>query len=140
MPQDQWIQYTVNAVAPAGTAFVRESLFFIQLANQGGAAWFDNASLVRLTPNVVAVPGDYNNNGVVDAADYVVYRNNVGQATLPNRGTGIVGAVGNADYDFWKSRFGSTSGSGTSVASVPEPGTCLLALVAFVGWIGARRR
>src|SRR5262249_14735739 len=37
MPQDQWIQYTVNAVAPAGTAFVRESLFFIQLNNQNGA-------------------------------------------------------------------------------------------------------
>ena len=140
MPQDQWLQYTVNAVAPAGTAFVRQSLFFIQLANQGGAAWFDNASLVRLTPDVVAVAGDYNNNGVVDAADYVVYRNNVGQATLPNRGAGIVGNVGAADYDFWRARFGSTSGSGASLAAVPEPGTLILAILSFVGWFSVRRR
>ena len=90
MPQNQWIEYTVNAVAPAGTAFVRESLFFIQLNNQGGAVWFDNASLNLLTPDVVAVPGDYNKNGIVDAADYVVYRKTLGQtgAGLPADGNG----------------------------------------------------
>ncbi|HEX4415486.1 MAG TPA: hypothetical protein VH107_17775, partial [Lacipirellulaceae bacterium] len=31
------------------------------------------------------VQGDYNSNGVVDAADYVLWRDSVGQATLPNR-------------------------------------------------------
>ena len=78
MPQDKWVQYTVNAVAPAGTVAVRESLFFIQLNNQGGAVWFDNASLNLITANVVALAGDYNSDGRVDAADYVAWRKNNG--------------------------------------------------------------
>jgi hypothetical protein len=127
MPQNQWVQYTVNAVAPAGTAYVRESLFFIQLNNQGGAVYFDNASLVKLTAQTVALPGDYNSNGVVDSADYVVWRNNVGQATIPNRGDGITGNVGSADYDYWKAHFGSTAGSGAS--AVPEPSSWIVVML-----------
>src|SRR4051812_3760871 len=91
MPQDQWLQYTVDAVAPAGTAFVRESLFFIQLYHPG------------------AIAGDYSGNGVIDAADYAIWRKSVGQATLNNRGTGIIGTVGQADYDYWRAHFGATA-------------------------------
>ena len=121
--QDQWIQYTVDAVAPAGTASVRESLFFIQLypgnVNKGGAVWFDNASLVSLTGQTVAVPGDYNGNGVVDMADYVLWRNSVGQSTLNNRGTGITGPVGAADYTFWRSHFGNTRAAAAGFGTPP---------------------
>jgi hypothetical protein len=139
MPQDEWIQYTVNAVAPAGTAFVRQNMFFIQLANQGGAVWFDNASLVRLIPPEVS--GDYNGNGVVDAADYVVWRESVGQASLPNRGAGITGPVGQADYDFWRSHFGNAApAGGTALGSVPEPCVCGLALVGLFALVGLHRR
>ena len=55
--------------------------------------------------------GDYNNNGVVDTADYVVWRKaeSLGLNTLDNRGPGIVGAVGQLDYNFWRSHFGNTS-------------------------------
>jgi hypothetical protein len=82
------------------------------------------------------VAGDYNQNGVVDAADYVVWRKNSGGTTLPNRGPGISGPVGTSDYEFWRSRFGATSGTGSGVAaSVPEPST--LAIVLF-GWMAAR--
>ncbi len=48
--QNEWIQYSVDAIAPAGTEFVRYNLFFIQLANQGGAVFFDQASLKLLEP------------------------------------------------------------------------------------------
>lgn len=142
MPQDNWVQYTVNAVAPAGTAFVRESLFFIQLTpNQGGAVWFDNASLTRLTSNAPVLAGDYNNNGVIDAADYVVWRNSIGQATLTNRGTGITGPVGQADYNYWRAHFGQTAGSGALDGSaVPEPATLVFSLVAVIACGLCRRR
>lgn len=142
MPQDNWIQYTVNAVAPAGTAYVRESLFFLQLTpNQGGAVWFDNASLVQLTADVVAVPGDYNSNGVVDAADYAIWRNSIGQATLTNRGAGITGPVGQADYNFWRAHFGQTAGSGAiNGAAVPEPTALAISLVAMIACGLFRRR
>lgn len=52
--EDEWIKYSVNALAPDGTAFVRYNLFFIQLANQGGAVHFDEASLLRLDPLAMA--------------------------------------------------------------------------------------
>ncbi len=67
--EDQWIQGIVNAVAPSGTAAARLSLFFIDLAEQGGATWFDAASLVRLTPGTSVISGDFDNNGVYDCAD-----------------------------------------------------------------------
>ena len=86
-------------------------------------------------PPPPGVHGDYNNDGVVDAADYAVWREHVGpNFALPNRSTSASGPVGQADYDFWKSRFGATSGAGAS-AAVPEPATWLLGLMAIL-WSG----
>src|SRR5690606_5672007 len=88
------------------------------------------------TPGVSLYPalvGDYNEDGVVDAADYTVWRNNLGaEMALPNRGSGITGQVGVADYDAWKANYGATSATALAAASaqtaaVPEPATwCLL--------------
>jgi hypothetical protein len=84
------------------------------------------------------VPGDYNNNGTVDAADYVLWRNNGPLLNDPTLG------VQAADYAFWRSRFGATSGSGSgsSLAAVPEPGTAQIACLAFVAvaLVAVRRR
>lgn len=81
--------------------------------------------------SVGGLPGDYNENNVVDAADYTVWRDRVGQATLPNRDPNAVGAVGDADYNFWKSQFGqSLPGGGAVAVAVPEPTSGLLMLVA----------
>jgi hypothetical protein len=95
--------------------------------------------------NPGGVKGDYNGNNVVDAADYTVWRDHLGAATLTNRGDGITGPVGTADYNFWKSRFGATSGSGAggvaSVSSVPEPSSILCFVLAGVSIVaGGRRR
>jgi hypothetical protein len=71
-------------------------------------------------------PGDYNNNGIVDAADYVVWRKSDG--TL-------------AGYNLWRSHFGQPpgSGSGSGGASlfqvaVPEPATFVLLMFASACW------
>jgi hypothetical protein len=84
-----------------------------------------------------ALQGDYNANGVVDAADYTVWRNSRGQSGigLAADGSGN-GHVGDEDYDFWKQKFGSAlgSGSGGLVAAqvVPEPGSVVfLAAIAI---------
>jgi hypothetical protein len=74
-----------------------------------------------------AVPGDYNNNGVVDAADYVLWRNG---GPLANE-VDAPGTINDADYTAWRARFGNTSGSGSAAgagdglpsSTVPEP-TC----------------
>lgn len=86
-------------------------------------------------PAVVAgVPGDYNANGIVDGADYVVWRKNNGltggATTVQGDGTGD-GNVNAADYTYWRTRFGNTSGSGSSLggAAVPEPAAAVLLLM-----------
>ena len=79
----------------------------------------------------VVVSGDYNGNGVVDGADYILWRHAFATATALPRDT-TPGSVSIADYDLWRANFGrtATSGAGLEAASVPEPsGTMLLAVV-----------
>jgi hypothetical protein len=75
------------------------------------------------------VPGDYNDNGTVDAADYVLWRNG---GPLENEGNDP-GTVNQADYDFWRSQFGKPSGSGSGLTAVPEPVTSFLVTLAVFG-------
>ncbi len=82
---------------------------------------------------VAGIQGDYNQDGTVNAADYTVWRNNLGSLTsLPNDDTA---GVGQDDYARWKSHFGELAGSGSgagSSAAVPEPATLgLLAAALF---------
>ncbi len=75
--------------------------------------------------------GDFNDNGFVDGADYVVWRKNVGQlpGTLPNDNTGV--AIGDNQYRLWRSNFGNPLGSGSALSSttVPEPDSGLTLVV-----------
>jgi hypothetical protein len=85
---------------------------------------------------VLGVPaGDYNEDGVIDTADYVVWRDTIGQAVTPwdgADGTGD-GMVTQEDYDVWVRNFGKVipnlSGSGSSLAQVPEPNSAVFLLL-----------
>jgi hypothetical protein len=68
---------------------------------------------------LVASSGDFNADGTVNAADYVVWRNGLGTTFTQ------------ADYDVWRAHFGQTRGSGASHAAIPEPCTSALTLVAM---------
>lgn len=87
-------------------------------------------TLYNIAPPGVA--GDYNGNGVVDAADYVLWRNG---GPLQNDSTPGVQA---ADYDVWRAHFGNTSGAGLGAAQVPEP-ACLTLLLVCLGLVSSRR-
>jgi MYXO-CTERM domain-containing protein len=82
--------------------------------------------------------GDYDNNGVVDAADYVVWRKNLSMAiVLPNDAT--PGSVTASDYAVWRANFGDTLGSGSAAPTqIPEPAAWLT--VAIGGLVSLRRR
>lgn len=82
----------------------------------------------------VVLPGDYDGSGVVDAADYSVWRDTLGQ-TVANGSTADGnrdGVISEDDYSVWRMHFGETAIGNTasfSEAAVPEPATCVLLLV-----------
>ena len=77
--------------------------------------------------------GDYNNDGKVDAADYVIWRKG---GALQNE-TVTPGSVTPEDYTPWRINYGATSpGSGSGLGTgnaVPEPGSALLSLISGIG-------
>ena len=110
--------------------------FSILTATQGVTGQFANVALPQLPWNldwrvdylantvnlVVYTSGDFNDDGIVNVADYVVWRKNVGTQS---------------EYDTWRSHFGQTIGldSGATIdrangASVPEPMSAVLWLLA----------
>jgi hypothetical protein len=86
------------------------------------------------------LPGDYNSDGSVDAADYVVWRKSVGADGLPNRGPLIRGPVGAADYDFWRQNFGAVAAASGATAAIPEPAGAVLLVIGGLAAIPIIRR
>lgn len=87
-------------------------------------------SYMRAEPPTTPIPtGDYNHNGVVDAADYVVWRDTLTQTVSP-AGSGAdgdsSGTIDAGDFNFWRINFSNPAGSGLGAANVPEPITLAL--------------
>lgn len=87
--------------------------------------------------------GDYNNDNIVDAADYTVWRDSRGQsgANLPADGT-LDGTVDELDYLRWKATYGVSLGSGgaANFATVPEPPALGVVSAALCWLVSALRR
>jgi hypothetical protein len=100
----------------------------------------DAAALVDLGWEIVlptGIPGDFNLNGLVDAADYTLWRD-----TLGRTGAGLAAdASGNnivdtSDFNIWKTNFGQNAASGGGSGApitVPEPASVALLLVGALG-------
>lgn len=101
-------------LATAGTYYARVS---------GNA---DAAQLYQLLVDVNEqfVPGDFNNDHLVDAADFTYWRDHLGDAdesAILNRGDGLNG-VDQGDFAIWRAHFGETLElGGFGAQSVPEP-------------------
>jgi hypothetical protein len=78
--------------------------------------------------------GDYNQDGIVNAADYVVWRKGLGTNYVQN------------DYNVWRAHFGESAGSGSNTVmsvTVPEPSTDDLIAVSLgllMSELSSRRR
>jgi len=130
---DTWRQFSVpTTTAPAGTAFVRVSAGATAMGNSGinpQSAMFDDFSLMVTGAGLT---GDYNNDGKVDAGDYVVWRKNPGA---------FGGDPGG--YNAWRANFGAMAGSGSGnllASAVPEPNACLVLAIGLLAGVARRRR
>jgi hypothetical protein len=86
----------------------------------------------EIIPDLPPVPGDFNKDGIANAADYVVWRKGLGTYFTPN------------DYNVWHTHFGQTAGSGAGArdsvaATIPEPATIALTLMAISTFVVTRR-
>lgn len=112
---------------PNITAGEREELTLLDLALLRDIGW--------TTIGFVDLPGDYNADGIVNAADYTVWRDrlNAPPGALVNDPDG--GVIGQAQYDTWAANFGAATGS---AFTIPEPASA--ALLAIAGVMLIRRR
>jgi hypothetical protein len=134
-------------VAPGDSRFISDLGFVIDSGNSDGRAsafndlgqlvfWakFTNGTQGVFVSSAVAhLPGDFNDDGTVDAADYVVWRKNDGTQD---------------GYDTWRTNFGRTliAGSGSISfeqdlsAAIPEPAGILLVSLAMSILVMRHRR
>lgn len=94
------------------------------------ATFTDGTSGVFVSSLVAPVdlPGDYNDDGRVDAADYTVWRDRVG--TPQELGS----------YQEWRDNFGAGTSSASLAMVVPEPSACAMLIAMFARACGQRRR
>ncbi len=135
----------------SGTPDTIDSLFFNNVPQSTGTwgapgSGADHISSLfagtgRLFVSTVGTPpgidGDFNNDGKVDAGDYVTWRKNEGtNNTLPNDG-GLSTPIGAEHYSLWRANFGSPAGAGSGsslsdASNVPEPTSFVM-----IGLVGA---
>jgi hypothetical protein len=95
-----------------------------------GSMFIDDIS-VALRAVATALPGDFNDDGIVDAADYITWRKTDGTTQ---------------GYNTWRANFGnSLSGSGSTKAdlddaAVPEPSLLALSLLGIGCLLISQRR
>ncbi len=108
-------------------------------------------SLTLTLTGKVRLAGDYNNDGVVNASDYILWRQTLGQTGV----TAYSGADGDgngkiesADFFVWRSHFGETpssfgaaAGAMLDAAAVPEPTALWLTVAGVISvWVRPTRR
>ena len=122
-----WIEHEVSATAPAGAVDVKVGVRATSLrSNRDGNGPFDDAYFDDFSLMIDAgLAGDYNADGVVDAADYTVWRD------------GGSPDSSQAGYQLWADNYGAAAAS--SAAAVPEPASAFAVAVGLAS-LATRRR
>lgn len=112
-----------------------------QLSTAGVARLTVVQPVIVVNPGGGILEGDFNDDGVVDAADYTVWRQSEGMT-----GEGLAAdvngdlVVDDFDYRAWRANYGRTANSGGSTASVPEPASLVLVMLISIAGLSRRMR
>ncbi len=147
---DPGFQWMLSALGGSGFNPVITDLQFTMasVANYTVSnVWIGNAA--AMLPPTLTSQGDFNHDGQVDAADYLVWRKTMGQtgSALAADGNGNY-VVDSGDLATWRANFGKTvsaaAGSGLEAeTAVPEPSVgvlCALAAMTLSAMRGRARR
>lgn len=108
------------------------NIFYVQFVGATGGNGYLNDMQIEAIDGP-GIDGDYNDDGNVDAADYVLWRKD------PNTYGGDP-----AGYNAWRANFGNSPGAGSGglggSSAVPEPASFLLAVVVAIGLYSLHRR
>lgn len=133
----------------ATSALAPSAILLTSLGTSGMAGELTNevsfTALISSNLSLGVNVGDYNGDGMVDAADYTVWRDTLSDSVAA--GTGADGngngTIDNADYGVWVTNYGLSAAFGTSSAtasSVPEPNTLLIGFGLFLSSCVAEKR
>jgi hypothetical protein len=125
-----WDNGIFDGVADDSTVSVGANSFTVNYDDTTGGSNFGGGLYGKFVTLTVGLAGDFNVDGRVDAADYVVWRK-----TMPGD---------MAKYDEWRANFGNPPGSGSgsglaSGGSVPEPAATTLLLLGLATLVVGRR-
>lgn len=121
-----------------GTGTYSAGAGFSNLMLDEFSAWsrlLTNDEIAFLSSSAIAIglAGDFNHNGIVDGADYVVWRKGLGSTFTQN------------DYNTWRTNFGATDGAGVESnpaalsSLVPEPASAIACVSAVLALLMVRR-
>ncbi len=134
----------------SGSPDVVDSLFINGISQMAGtwggdgsgttfiSSFFAGSGMLQVTTFIPPpIIGDFNTDGIVNAADYIVWQRSVGTASIPNRDPNNTGPIGEADYDSWRAQFGMVAGGGagniaSSSSAVPEPSCWGIIFAGFI--------
>jgi endonuclease I len=141
IPSDS-IGHTFSAVLNTTSVGTFSAVYSLLFSDENIAGALNNSLTLTLT-GTVRLPGDYNNDGDVDAADYTIWRRTYGDSAAAYSGADGDGngMIGDGDLTVWRAHFGDVApGAGLgATAAVPEPAAIGLVIVCLtvglVRWV-----
>jgi hypothetical protein len=137
LPQSQYgFEWTIDVM---NSPFLRWEGEVAWLGGRVEVSEIEGALLIPLPP------GDYDEDGTVGAADFIIWRKALGQSNMTPIGFMADGdgdgQVDEDDYNIWRTNFGKTSSPALPpAAGVPEPATWLILVVALLPMFSAACR
>ncbi|TWT34044.1 hypothetical protein KOR34_38800 [Posidoniimonas corsicana] len=131
------VEIDARDVTLSGTLADGSPVEFLLDPNQNNGGHYIPAGAMVTVTLFEGLPGDFNGDAVVDAADYTVWRDSLGQIVGFGEGAdhNFSGRIDDGDLYVWRNNYGRSLASS---APVPEPASALLTIAAVLA--APRRR